>query len=61
MSAVIDLHPARYSPLVCVGVALATMAFWLICCLAELNLIGRDYYISLIEIARFKYYLVEWN
>lgn len=50
MSAVIDLSPARCRPLVCGGVALATVAFWLICHLAELNLIGRDYYISLIEI-----------
>ena len=50
MSAVIDLPPVRCRPFVCGGVALATVAFWLMCHLAELNLIGRDYYISFIEI-----------
>lgn len=50
MSAVIDLPPARCRPLVCGGVTLATVAFWLICHLAELILIGRDYFISLTEI-----------
>lgn len=61
MSAVIDLHPARCRPPDRGGVALATVAFWLLLCLAGLNLIGRDYYISLSEIAHFKYCLVERN
>lgn len=50
MSAVIDLSAARCRLVVCGGVALATVAFWLICHLAEMNLIGRYYYISLIGI-----------
>lgn len=47
----IDLSPACTRPLARRGVALATAAFGLVSRLAEPNLIGKDYYISVIGVA----------
>lgn len=46
-------HTIKTVKTLTINQALATMTFWLVYCLAELNLIVRDNYISLIEITHF--------
>lgn len=61
MSVVIDPPLLLAVGLLSVGVLPKQPRIFGPCYLAELNLIGRHYSISVIEITRFKYYLVKWD